>query len=78
MVMPHNPTGSDERLVALETALAYQQRLCEQLNQIVCEHSQQLLAMQRTVKELSGRLQDIHVQRKEAMLDPQDEKPPHY
>lgn len=66
------------RLMELETALAYQQRLCEQLNQIVCEHCQQILGLQRTVAELSGRLKEMHQQRKEPPLDPAFEKPPHY
>lgn len=66
------------RLLELETALAYQQRLCEQLNQIVSEHSQQILVLQRKIAELSSRLKEMHQQRKEPPLDPALEKPPHY
>ena len=68
----------EARVTELEMALAYQQRLCEQLNQIVCEHSKHMLAMTRTVADLQGRLKELREQRKEPPLDPASEKPPHY
>lgn len=66
------------RIVELETSLAFQQRLCEQLNQIVSEHSRQIMTLQRSVNELNGRLKEVQQQRKEAPIDPLEEKPPHY
>ncbi len=66
------------RLTELEMSLAYQQRLCEQLNEIVTAHSQELLALKRNVAELQGRLRELREQRKEPPPAPLDEKPPHY
>lgn len=40
-------------------ALAYQQRLCEQLNEIVTAHSQELLGLKRLVAELQGRIKEL-------------------
>lgn len=59
-------------------AQAYQQRLCEQLNEIVSVHSQELLGLKRLVAELQGRVKELREQRKEPQADPQEEKPPHY
>ncbi len=66
------------RLSELEMALAYQQRLCEQLNEIVTAHSQELLGLKRLVAELQGRVKEIRQHRKEPQSEPYDEKPPHY
>ncbi len=66
------------RVTELEMALAYQQRLCEQLNDIVCEHSKQMLTMTRTVADLQRRLKELRELRKEPPIDPAAEKPPHY
>lgn len=66
------------RLTELELALAYQQRLCEQLNEIVTAHSQELLGLKRLVAELQGRVKEIREQRKEPQSEPHEEKPPHY
>lgn len=76
--MPDRLPDQQNRLTELETSLAYQQRLCEQLNQVVCEHTQQILGLQRTIAELGNRLKEMHQQRKEPPLDPALEKPPHY
>ncbi|MEO8268492.1 MAG: SlyX family protein [Aureliella sp.] len=66
------------RLTELEMALAYQQRLSEQLNEIVTAHSQELLGLKRLVAELQGRVKELREQRKESQSEPHDEKPPHY
>lgn len=78
MVDPDAPSDTQSRLVELEMSLAYQQRLCEQLNQIVTAHSQELLGLRRQVGELQGRIRDLRDQRKESATDPLEEKPPHY
>lgn len=78
MVDPEASSEPQSRLVELEMSLAYQQRLCEQLNQIVTAHSQELLGLKRQVGELQGRIRDLREQRKEPAGDPLEEKPPHY
>lgn len=71
-------SNNASRLTELEMAQAYQQRLCEQLNEIVSVHSQELLGLKRLVAELQGRVKELREQRKEPQADPQEEKPPHY
>mgnify|MGYP001485185329 CR=1 FL=1 len=66
------------RLAELELAQAYQQRLCEQLNEIVTVHSQELLGLKRLVAELQGRIKELRDQPKESPAEPHEEKPPHY
>lgn len=66
------------RLIELEMALAHQQRLCEQLNEIVTAHSQELLGLKRSVAELQGRMKELREQPKEPPAEPHEEKPPHY
>lgn len=76
--MAERTRDSEARITELEMALAYQQRMCEQLNEIVCEHSKQMLAMTRAVADLQNRLKELREQRKEPSIDPLAEKPPHY
>ena len=78
MVDPDLQSSHAARLTELEMSLAYQQRLNEQLNQIVTSHSQELLGLKRLVAELQGRLKELREQRKEPQADPLEEKPPHY
>ncbi len=76
--MPDFTTDHSTRFTELETSLAFQQRLNEQLNQIVCEHSQQIMILQRGLAEMSRRIKELHQQRKESPIDLSEEKPPHY
>mgnify|MGYP003490478011 CR=1 FL=1 len=78
MLSNDSQSNQASRLTELEMALAYQQRLCEQLNEIVTAHSQELLGLRRLVAELQGRVKDLREQRKEPQADLLDEKPPHY
>lgn len=66
-----------KRVTELEFQLAHQQRLCEQLNEVVIEHTQQLLGMERVILRLEEQLKVLREQRKET-FDPGIEKPPHY
>lgn len=76
--MPASTPEPLARIVELETAVAFQQHLCEQLNAIVTEHSQQLLTLQRSLHKLSDQIKELQQQPKEAPRDPADDKPPHY
>ncbi len=78
MVTPDPNSANNARLTELEMSLAYQQRLSEQLNEIVTAHSQELLALKRNVAELQGRIRELRERNKEAPSSPLDEKPPHY
>lgn len=66
-----------KRISDLEFHVAHQQRLCEQLNEVVVEHTQQLLRAERVIVRLEEQLKLLREQRKEA-FDPGLEKPPHY
>lgn len=65
------------RIDELEFQLAHQQRLCEQLNEVVTEHTHQLLRYQRVLVTLEDQLKQVRERHKEA-FDPRAEKPPHY
>lgn len=66
-----------DRVTELEIQLAHQQRLCEQLNEVVVEHTQQILRLERVVLRLEDQIKTVRELRKEA-FDPGLEKPPHY
>ena len=68
---------SAQRITELEFQLAHHQRLCEQLNEVVVQHTQQFLRMERIILRLEEQLKLLREQRKEA-FDPGIEKPPHY
>lgn len=65
------------RITELEIQLAHQQRICEQLNEVVVEHTQQLMRYERVLIRLEDQIKLVRELRKEA-FDPHQEKPPHY
>ena len=67
----------NDRVTELEIQLSHQQHLCEQLNQVVTEHTQQILRLERVVLRLEDQIKTLREQRKEA-FDPRLDKPPHY
>ena len=66
----------EERLVDLETKLAYQEDTIQALNQVVCEQQKQIDQLAATCKLLVDRIRQLSVPAEtDAILD---EKPPHY
>jgi len=65
------------RVTELEIQLAHQQRICEQLNEIVTEHTHSMMRYERVILRLEEHIKQLRDQRKE-QLDPREEKPPHY
>lgn len=63
---------TQERLVALETKLAYQEKLLAELNDVLLERGQEVDVLKRQVAVMEG------VYRDSAGLDPTNEPPPHY
>jgi len=68
---------NEERLVNIETKIAYQEQTIKELNDVVCEQQQEIErlgnicdALVKRVKELSGLTLGIDA--------PPNEKPPHY
>ena len=72
---PHRSVES--RITELEIQLAHQQRVCEQLNEVVVEHTQQIMRYERVILRLEEQIKLVREQRKE-QFDPREEKPPHY
>jgi SlyX protein len=65
------------RVTELEIQLAHQQRICEQLNEVVTEHTHSMMRYERVILRLEEHIKLLRDQRKE-QFDPREEKPPHY
>lgn len=66
----------EERLVDLETKLAYQEDTIQALNEVVCEQQKQIDQLAATCKLLVDRIRQLSVTAE--MDEILDEKPPHY
>ena len=66
----------DQRLVDIETKIAYQEHMISELNEVVFQQQKTMDELKRTVELLKGRLVDIG----DMMSAPTqaNEKPPHY
>lgn len=67
----------DAQIKDLQFHVAHQQRLLEQLNDVVVQHTQQILRLERAMLRYEEQLKTLREQRKEP-FDPNLEKPPHY
>jgi len=66
----------DDRLIEIETKVAYQEHTISELNDVVYRQQQQIDQLERICKALTDRVQDID---ETATADKGgDEKPPHY
>lgn len=66
----------DQRLVDIETKIAYQEHMISELNEVVFQQQKTMDELKKTVELLKGRLVDIG----DMMSAPTqaNEKPPHY
>lgn len=67
---------SEERLVLIETKLAHQEHLVEQLNDVVTKQQEIIMQLEKRYVILAERLRSISDVLPTA--DEQDERPPHY
>lgn len=67
----------DDRVIELEIQLAHQQRLYEQLNEVVTAQSLENQRMQRRMTLLQDQIKQLK-ENPDSAADPLDEKPPHY
>ncbi|SRR6056297_1036289 len=76
---PRSPQVPDdaERLIELEIQLTHQQRITEQLSQVLTEQARQMDSLQRRLHGLENRLKQLRDRSREER-DLLDEKPPHY
>ncbi len=68
---------SDERFIDLETRLAHQERLIEQLNEVLTDQQSRLTRLEEVSESLKDRLRAIG-EGGAGTSAPEDERPPHY
>lgn len=67
-----------ERLDELESRLAFQDQLLEELNQVVSRQDGEILRLKNELKILKGRVQELNAAMPGQTFNPDDEVPPHY
>ena len=67
---------NDERLVNIETKIAYQEDTIQALNDVICTQQKQIDQLETTCKMLFDRVKTLSPTK--AGEFPADEKPPHY
>ena len=67
---------SEDRLVDLETRLAYQDQLVDELNKLVYEQDKRLRKLEETCKELSKQFTSLAED--SGVTEYDDQPPPHY
>ena len=71
---------TEQRIIAIETKIAYQEDTIAQLNDVVCKQQTQIDALEHLTQQWIGRMRDLSetsVQSNGA-LSAADERPPHY
>lgn len=66
----------EERLINLETKIAYQEDLIEELNKTVYQQQKELERLEAICKSLAGHIESLSAARNEGMSA--NERPPHY
>lgn len=69
-----------QRIVTIETKLAYQEDTLLQLNDVICRQQNQIDALERLTQQLIGRVGDLSAAAAQSgsALSAIDERPPHY
>lgn len=66
-----------DRLIEIETKLAFQEEAIQALNDVVCRQQKQIGQLEATLKMLIDRYRQLSEALPSA-IKPEDEKPPHY
>ncbi|MFK7737176.1 MAG: SlyX family protein [Pirellulaceae bacterium] len=69
---------TETRVEELEIALAHQQRLCEQLNEVVTSQTEELMKLTKLLPALQSQVQELKASARGQGTASIDEKPPHY
>ena len=70
----------EQRIVTIETKLAYQEDTIAQLNDVICKQQNQIDALENLTQQLLGRVRDLSevATQSSSALSGADERPPHY
>jgi SlyX protein len=71
-------TNIENELVDLQTRIAYQEDLLEQLNQIVVKQDAEILTLKQQVRQLMKKMEEFLANPASADIETSMEKPPHY
>ncbi len=66
---------NEQRLVDIETKIAYQERTIKELNEVVCQQQNQIDRLNATCKLLANRNKESSETSKYNLID---DRPPHY
>lgn len=71
---------TEQRLMIIETKIAYQEDTIAQLNEVICEQQNQIDALERLTQQLLGRVRDLSdtASQSGSGFSAADERPPHY
>ena len=71
--------NSDSDLIDLQTRIAYQEDIINQLNQVVTKQSSDITQLQQQLRLLAKRLDEMAYEHAQGTVEPvSDERPPHY
>jgi len=73
-------TMSEQRLVDIETKIAYQEDTIGQLNDVICQQQNQIDDLERLTQQLLGRVRDLSDTASQSgnTFSATEERPPHY
>ena len=69
---------SEERIVELESKLAYQDQMLEELNEVVTDQQARLMQLEELCRSLVERIRSLGEAAPDTATDPEAERPPHY
>ncbi len=71
---------TEQRIITIETKIAFQEDIIMQLNDVVCKQQNQIDALERLTQQLLGRVRDLSAAsaNSDGGLFAADERPPHY
>ncbi|HEX5364609.1 MAG TPA: SlyX family protein [Gallionella sp.] len=67
---------NDERLIDIETKIAYQEDLIEELNKTIYQQQKRLERLEAVCQTLAGHIESLNAAKNDGM--PANERPPHY
>ncbi|BCG64745.1 MAG: SlyX protein [Methyloprofundus sp.] len=72
---------TEQRIITIETKIAFQEDIINQLNDVVCQQQDQIDALKHLTQQLLGRVRDLSEASAGSSgggLSAADERPPHY